>query len=777
VKDIEIGIIADVDAQAQTYSVKVGGNEIPNCLWAAGGLFAPMMGFKLRGTLPVSTRVAVAMTTPPIIIGTVPSDTPDGSAFKTRTTTGFSMEGAKWELDSNPQGTVPSDTAADDMFDGEFEFDNLTGSFMRFLTFMTSMGSGRAAVECHVLRDLVRILSVNYEHFSSVGDARIYHDGRLNVEFNGTTYDHERLGKLTKNEAKAEEAEGYVDLENHDPLDTGRWRWTGLVGFIGDLFNMWFTDPPETLGKMAEECLRSGKARAHVGSNGEILLQSVTEVVLERVVRIVVPIRLKHQEDPQGVLATEMDRLDRQFLRQWDTGGDKREHHTVWQIREYARWLNQYHTLARLHQMAALKQEWEIPSEEDTPEPKIGCGEQDREAANKGNLAYWKPAYATIRIMRDGGILCLDAYGNAFNSGAHGTDISSARHIRMTAAGDIVLKAGGSLFMSARRHVELIAHLGGLVAKGRTFLRWLCEKGTLSIKSDFDPDDEYSPDKGDPKAEVFGNLGVRIEATSAAVQLRSKLDTRLEVEEPESALWLAGGKINLLGKDAITIQGQKGLVMRFQEDALVVAANWKNTLTGSWTIAGAARISAGKCEFASIESRSITSYGTILGPKNFGAAEGESSCCMKPHTNHISALEDGAGEDFELPTVAELPELVTLPTDDSNFQWKLLDDAEYRWPTPEGPKGDIDQWFQPHAQQYLESEDPDGYETWSGATTELITAPRTAPGAGWPGRAAKWWKHNFSGDSLNVPTSSAPSSLNTQTALSNQTVVFNYLKR
>ncbi len=770
--EIVPGTIADYDPGMQTYTVNINGEPHYNVI-PANSIASSLIGFKMTSIMAPGTQVAVLYGPTCWILGASNYDAPDVDSFQSRVMTGTGLQAAVGlgvDADEAPRQTVSGE-----LYQGEFEISNCIGTFIRFLTFMASLGSGeRAKIECHLLRDLVRVVSRNFEHFSSSGDFKIMDDGRLSMELNGTTYEHERWGQLEANSPKFETTDTGMP-EDGDPQDTGRWRYTMLVGFIGDLFNTWFTDPVGTVGRMAEDALRSGKARMHVGQDGTVLVQSCADIVLERVVRIPVPIRIKHEEDPEGVLRADMNKLDKQFLKQWSWKAEK-EHHRLFQLREYVRYLNQYQTLARLHQ---LSKDWKIPSEEETPAPELGAGEKDRESANAGRT-YWKDCYATIRIFRDGSILHLDAYGNAMASGPYGIQHSTTRHFHVYAAGDIVLKAGGSIFASARRHLEFVASRGALLLKARTGLRALCERGTLWLKSDFDPDNEYTPEDGDPKPEVVGEQGIRIQATKGESRMLSHRKMRLKINREDAALELdiRGYLRAAISKDAeIKVNGRMLLrvINKIHMLALGVIARMREGLH----IDRACHIKPNGSKFNRLEIAGLESHGPIGGPR-MGLKLEDGDAKLRPHTNHIQIFEPEADLDLLSPEEIDDPEI--LDPDLANARWKLLETDEYKWDNP-GLAVDKETFdFEPIAQQHLRTSGAtgiDNYEEWDKMTDKILKEDETATDTPWPGASFRWRVHDSDQDDLSIPTATngAGFAPDIESPLTSARPVFRFLKK
>jgi len=759
-KEFARGTVQLVNLTDQTYTVMCEGKAIEGCDNAVG-MFASLAGVKSTFRLNVGSQVLVWLKGPSIIC-CFAGDLPDARSHAGRSITGTGIKGIASATDPVDSETVPMHNAAQDLFDGELEIGFPYAGFIRFMTMMTSVGANtRAQIQFHLLRDLTRIISGNFEHFSAFGDDVIMDDGKVSQELNGTPHPHERLGLMAEGDPLNQQV-GNFDGEKFDPLATGRWRYTKYLGFLGGMFNEWFTDPAETIGQMVDTAVRSGLSRIHHGPEGEVLIQSVTEVALERVVRILVPIRLKHPEDPTGVLREEFKSLDRQFLKTWPQKNGQTGHHALYALRDYSRWLAEYHSLARIHQLASSpKREFHVPSEEYTPPPEIGKHDPDVQQANAGNT-YWKEAYATIRIGRDGSILLFDAYKNTYHSSPSGISIDTPKHFRVTAAGDISLMAGGSIFFKARRFVEIVAAFGGLLLRAKTGLKALVEKGTLLLASEFDPSSPYSPAAGDPDADVDANdYGVVISSTKAAafveggkgVKVRQgSADHQLEISSAGHAKLDVTKTLEITALESMLLAARGDMFIAGSKVLCAAPLHFKNG-----TIISASRITTG-----TIGAKSVTAKGGFIGPAE--------------KVTKVPALPDPAlgypDPDAEFVRREDL--------EDSTIKWKSLGDSEYAHPgNPEPYPSDAANMFEGLAQQYLRLESPDGYALWPADPVDEGTRVDSSRRHTFPGSVPKWMTCTPAQPSLDQASATAPSTMGTleDVTLTSDPVSIKFLER
>jgi hypothetical protein len=502
------GIIKETHHGDGLYTVEVDGiGTNITCVWAAG-IFSPILGIRTKYYPTLDTKVAILATglSSGWIITTAPSEKYDSEGGGALTMAGVQLDEEKLEpFEQELDGMGLSVTNPNDLLEGEFAISNNFGVAIQFLTTLIKMqASERAKIEASLMDDMVRIVSETFKHYSSFGDFQIYNDGRLNVRFDGTSYEFESFGKENNTDPLVQLDDKKVEFQK-TYTETGRWRFSEYIGFLGDFMHTFVTEPNATLASIAEGAIRPGKARMQMHSDGTILMQSVADISIERVCRVVSPTEIKRQDDPEGNKKNEFDKLNKDYLKIWNYGKDmSKAHYASYQLRQYARWLSCYHSFSRFHQ---LDKDWKIPKETDF-EHSWNNQEEDVEQANAGQDTLYD-VYATFRIMRDGSILIMDGFNSAISMVRGNIQMSAVRHIELDAAGDIRINAGQNLYIKARRNIEISAIVGGLTLKARTWWKALCEWGTVWIKSDaVDPSEDSPPTPDDatqdPSPEIHG---------------------------------------------------------------------------------------------------------------------------------------------------------------------------------------------------------------------------------------------------------------------------------
>jgi hypothetical protein len=480
------GVVKSLNAPGNTVlvTIKDRGDSLP-CLWTAS-IISGMIGFKTTFRPPLKTEVVVWVPEKGgygYIIGTKPGFVID-PGMQRRDVLGNGDQddytGCQIFHKSNSSGNQAflSHKPPVDMAEGEINIENWMGVGLTMLRNLSTLQAGDLArVECHVMDDMVRIISDTFRHYTAFGDYEVYNDGgKLNVVWNGTSFDHEAWGNLQADQPLADQASktevGNAQL--HQDLDDGRWRFTQYMGWLGNFIHTYVTDPVNMLGRIAENQFRSGKAHLHVNDDGSVILQTVADIVLEKVVRIPVPIPIRKADDPAGNQSDQP--LNKEtVLKTWKPSSTADLFEMAFQLRDYARWLNNTYALARFHQMPL---DYQVPSEAQTPEPKLNSAETDKTSVNKGT-GNWQLRYSTIRIYRDGSIQTVDAYGNAITTTKVGVYISTPRDLLLQAGGSVNIVAGKDVNILAQQNVNLTAITQSIRLKAQTVLQGLCAAGNV----------------------------------------------------------------------------------------------------------------------------------------------------------------------------------------------------------------------------------------------------------------------------------------------------------
>ena len=491
---------------------------ISNCIefkWSSGitstaiyipNLFSQMLGLtthmfpEVGSTIIILSIIQSPTSTTNFAIGVLPSYTRAVGTSQTSTYyTGQNINDNYQEVidtnsnaSKNPYLNRQSGLYPVDMVDGEFTSTTKTGTGIDILFNLCRLkGSPLAAVETYLLDDLVRIISKNFEHISSFGDYKILNTGGgLDVIWNGTINEYE-ANDLSNADDKKEgvsisDEGGMLDYDANDEnlatYSDAKWRFTSYIGKIGNIIHTYITDPGASISK--DSINKAGRHSIHVNADGSIIVQSISDIVFEKVVRIPIPIAETRIEEMIDTAKSELKAYE-----VWTPLADEEPYEVSYKLKDYTKWLSNYYSLAEFYNKKSKDQKgFKIPSEDESPIPDSYLKDKNFQSINSSGT-YTKQfnasltAYATIRIFKDGSIVLYDAYGSAIHMTAGNVNISAAKSINLSAAENINLKAGKDLTLTAVNNIEMTAMLKGILIKSRQWLEMLCTKGCLLLES------------------------------------------------------------------------------------------------------------------------------------------------------------------------------------------------------------------------------------------------------------------------------------------------------
>lgn len=382
-----------------------------------------------------------------------------------------------------------------DMFPGEWVRTTGIGPALRLLFNFAQLDSGSLAkIETHLMNDMVRIVDNYFAHHHAGGDELIWNNVFNTWESHFTSYPHEAEGKIDKSEPLAEMQEKAFDPKSMCQPDainaTGRWRKSTYIGFLGDMIHTWITHPTEVASSYMEDADRATNFRQWIGSDGTYMVQAAGGLHLEAGGKPICPTQCCAWNDPNMKLKEALENLDSTYLKIWGNGPQWDDLKvSCWQMRSYLRYIPLWHSLARWKQLEDAGF-CRIPIQSEAPEGNPGADEEDRKAV-AGTDPY--KGYAAINLSPAGTI--------TITNGVRSSIIMDEKNIQIATAGNIELKAGGTLTLSGRDvviqgadTVEISSFFGALVMKARTTLKALVEKGRMWFKSDMDPEDPAPPD-------------------------------------------------------------------------------------------------------------------------------------------------------------------------------------------------------------------------------------------------------------------------------------------
>lgn len=620
---IDTGVVVRSFPQSNVYDVELDrtGVTIRACVNAVG-FFAPLLGIQTQFRIPEGTKVVVLGATPGVIIGTLPSQSGNPKSAGISTATVFGEDVGEFEQ-FEPEGAAFPARPDCDMVEGEIAIRNIYKVGVSWLTHMAKLQAGeRAKVETILFDNLVRVVCDSYQHISCMGERRIINDGgQLTDRTDITSREHEAWGLEDEKRPKMGGLKNEVPEIPEDAPTHGRWRLSKFLGHLGDMLHVFVTDPVEAIGQLAQD--RAGKFHVHMSSDGSLVVQSVADIVFERVSRVLVPVEEKEYSNPEGNTAGEEPD---DFLDTWKFDA-KNPWMAAFQLREYARWLAQYNAYARFLQK---DKDWSVPSEADSAEPSYANGDKQKERTVPPQMRNVRVTYATYRLMRDGSYVVFDGYGSSLMMAGGSIWLSAAKDLHLEAGRNVTITAGGSLYAKARKHIELVAVLGRWIGKARDQVSIWSEQAPILLRTMMRPDE-----RGEPAASRFARseTGILLDAPNSNVLVAGdKVAIEARNEEDEAALKLSSLKgISICAGTggSVRLAGQK--VLAHAERILVRASDvlsLQGTVIdfGRLLLKTGGRLVASRLDTPLLQAKNIIS-GTLR------------KAGMGPHGNHVDFSE------------------------------------------------------------------------------------------------------------------------------------------
>jgi len=663
----------EITARAKngTYEVRVSSPRVDiTGAYLAGPVIGGLLGFMVRTKLLPGTKVFVVHGDPSFIVAVSDPGTPAWEFSGCR-----SMVGGK-VINTEEKDMVQE--IAEDSVEGEFEISNLFGVALRMgQNFAQLAGGDRAKVEAWLLNDMVRIVSRQYRHFSGMGDETIFDHGRCSGEKLWSSYRHELMNKMAENEPFFELKGDEIaddDLDAKHLEDIGRHRLVEYTGFIGDFIHAIVCDPPPQPVKLheGESHKQSGKSFIHRNNDGSIVIQSAADIIIEHVTRIPTAARIK-SVDLEANRQT-YENLNKDYLKLIAEYKDRKN---AWflghKLRKYSRWLTRLHSFQRLRQMQD-KGEFKVFEEEDVPAPDWKCKEKDKEEVNP-DIEYFD-TYSCVSIFRNGDIVVQDGSGSSVTLSGGNIHMSAVNNLRLEAGGDMSIIAGGSLFLKARRHVEIVAAVGGVIISGFSWMKMVAEKGVMWFRSqgkDLTTDGEPEQREEGPMSEVQSHAMI-FETPDGSIlhradkQILIKTDLAKEAEEEDTGEAEFGVQVDskayirLLSDAVTTIDAQDGLAINSQKGVSITSPLLYTAIL-DMDFGGFARLRSGNLTCNSFTTNFATINKNIrspwAGPMPPPPEIGFSLFPVGLHGNHVHYLPEEV-------------EILTRESDDGN---KLLEIA------------------------------------------------------------------------------------------------------
>ncbi len=451
------------------------------------------------------------------IIGTIPSpDLTYGSVgFPARSALGAgdgSVDEANtvgYGGESETKRDIFNSNRPTDIVDGEFvkanEFGVLLGLFQ---TFATLKGSELAQIQAFVFDDLVRIISHNFHHITSMGEVSISHDGQgLNLEYTLTHDPKEALGRAqVSSESYIPVLEQITSEDNsddnsnyklkEDPRIKAIERLKIFVGKLGDLVRIMLVRPAEgkirSLDGKPIEVPDTGLFDFHLGLDGGAIVRTVKGLALEKTNWIRVPHRIRTPEDPEGDEAqgTEEFKYEEKEAFEFDNTYTYQEQPFFYflQIRDYVSYMNETYGMKNFK---THEKDFHV-NDDVTKEQPLATGDVVK-VDPLSNTRYEKRT-SGFYMMPNGGIMLKDAWGSALVMEGGNIYVQAAKDEIHQPMRNYISKAGQYTNFSSRKDIDFSSTEGGSRLKTKKVQHFYSQEGGIILQTDVKAGIEFSPE-------------------------------------------------------------------------------------------------------------------------------------------------------------------------------------------------------------------------------------------------------------------------------------------
>lgn len=408
-----------------------------------------------------------------------------------------------------------------DVVDGEYSMGNELGVLLGLYQQLAVLkASELAQVQCFLFDDLVRIISHNFQHYTSLGEYNIYHDGkRLMAEFGATHKIAESYGSPavesdngsipvfeSTGTHKPDDSDDFYELKQDERMKSIE-RFKMFLGSVGDFLNLFLVRPnpksPRVLnGDVDEGTTETGLWNMHVGADGGMHLRSVKEVFIEKSNWIRVPVRQRTPDDPEGDDAQKLDYTPKEpfeFNKTFSYKGNPFAY--ALQIRDYIAYVNEQENYQNFK---AHKKDFFVSGDVDKEDNVDKFSKVDQETTSTVN--QYKLKTSGIYMMPNGGITIRDAWNSSIVMEGGNVYIQPAKDLVMQPLRHSLVKAGGSINMSCKYHLDLSSSDEGLRIKTEKSQYFYSDKGGMVIHANGEQDTPGTPTPTEEAIDYVGGI-------------------------------------------------------------------------------------------------------------------------------------------------------------------------------------------------------------------------------------------------------------------------------
>lgn len=375
-----------------------------------------------------------------------------------------------------------------DVVEGERVISNDFGIMMQLMQQYAALrASDLSQIQVHLLDDLVRIISHNFEHFHCMGQAKIMQDGKyLHAEYGATHLPNEAQGSTIEgasymvDEQKTtlsthDDESDCVDFSDTENPSVAVERLKVFVGALGDLFNAFVSVPKKDVFNTKDDVIPTdtGVLQVHAATDGGLHIRSAKEVFLEKTNWIRVPKRIKDLEDPEGDDGSKIT-IPVKRVFEFNDAYKKQGLPFLYaiQAQDYASFINEEINYTNYN---SYKKDIAVPTDRtETSITKIS--EADANTPTK-----LVPSKAGVYILPNGGIMLKEAHGAAIILEGGNIYIQPAQDLFLQPMRHTCVISGGVTSIQSKKDLEIVSNRTSIV--GYTGVDIFANKGDLALRA------------------------------------------------------------------------------------------------------------------------------------------------------------------------------------------------------------------------------------------------------------------------------------------------------
>jgi len=491
-----------------------------------------------------------------------------------------------------------------DVVEGEHvvsnEFGVLLGLYQQLATLKASE---LAQIQCHLLDDLVRVISHNFQHYTALGEYSVYHDGKsIMAEFGATHKPAESYGRpAVKTDSQdpmfekkgghtVDDKSDYFSIKEDERVKAiERFKW--FLGGLGDFLHVFLVCPDEKEVRKLDpeytpEKPDTGLWDAHIGTDGAFHLRSVKEIFIEKTNWIRVPLRKAAPDDPNGDNAEEL-KYDKKepFEFKNDYNFKDNPFNYALQLRDYVAYVNEK---LGYQNFKKHEKDFYVNDQIDSETSLKDLDQVDQETPL--NLKEYVQRTAGIYIMPNGGITIRDAWNSAIVMEGGNIYLQPAKDLVSQPLRNNIVKAGGNINMTCKKHLDLASSEEGMRLKAEKALYCYSNKSGIILESNGETATPGSPDPTEAAVEDIGGIVLK-----SKLSIYNYAENQIVNYAKNSLLFQSLNNIDIIAHDSLITHSKSNTIMLADTSILLHSTNVTELLSDSAVVlAGAVSTSIGQ---------------------------------------------------------------------------------------------------------------------------------------------------------------------------------------